>query len=62
MWYKLDKKHNVIPCIVGEYPKRDDTNLDEWSVGNDFIGDVRVSTVFLGLDHRFNERGLPIRR
>ncbi len=28
-------------------------------VGNDKIGEVKVSTVFLGIDHNFNE-GIPI--
>jgi hypothetical protein len=29
-------------------------------VRDSFQGDVRVSTVFLGLDHNFHDRGLPI--
>lgn len=52
MWYKLDKNRNPIPCVPGEYPTRDTTNESEWRVGNDMIGDIQVSTVFLSLDHR----------
>lgn len=59
MWYKLDKNRNPVPCADGEYPKKDVTNENEWRVGNDMIDDVHVSTVFLGLDHRFGE-GEPI--
>lgn len=29
-------------------------------IGEDFIGDVRVSTVFLGLDYRFSSNGPPL--
>lgn len=38
----------------------------EWSatadrqIGDDAVGDVRVSTVFLGLDHNFRSSGDPI--
>lgn len=34
-------------------------HLNGRHVGNDLIGDVRVSTVFLGLDHSFGE-GPPL--
>lgn len=29
-------------------------------VANDKIGDVRISTVFLGIDHRFGDDGPPL--
>ncbi len=29
-------------------------------VAKDDIGEVRVSTIFLGLDHNFNDEGTPI--
>ena len=59
LWYKLDKNHNPVPCNDGEYPKKEQSNEAQWRVGNDMIGDVQVSTVFLGLDHRFGD-GTPI--
>lgn len=58
--YKLDGK-NVVPCS---------DPIEEWGrwfetanrkVAQDMIGDVRVSTVFIGLDHRFlGEEGPPL--
>jgi hypothetical protein len=54
----LDGNHNVIPA----------TDLFEWGqwfesatrrVAEDFVGKVRISTVFLGLNHRYGE-GRPL--
>lgn len=56
--YKLDG-HKVVPC----------DDLIEWAkwygkadrkVAGDKVGDVSVSTVFLGLDHNFTDFGDPI--
>ena len=33
---------------------------DNFRVGDDTVGESRVSTVFLCLDHRFDRRGPPI--
>lgn len=63
-WYKLDDDHNVVPCA----------DLDEWArFYNDYDRVVKqeyvagpdrkayhVSTVFLGLDHRYFDEGPPI--
>lgn len=35
-------------------------NLRNRHVGDDTIGNYRVSTVFLGLDHKFSDRGWPV--
>ena len=54
--------------LVGHEPK-EVSDLLEWGrwfetaerhVGNDKIGNVRVSTVFLGLEHNFGASGPPI--
>jgi hypothetical protein len=57
--YILDEKGEPVPCA----------SLMEWAkwiegggsrrVAEDFVGDVRVSTVFLGLDHSFVD-GPPV--
>ncbi len=57
-WYILDEKHNPfkVDLLTGaralEYTNRhvDVTN----------IGDVRISTVFLGLDHGYGRAGPPL--
>ncbi|WP_439372903.1 hypothetical protein [Bradyrhizobium sp. DASA03120] len=36
------------------------TSLDPWRVAQTYIGDVHISTVFLGLDHRFFGDGPPL--
>ena len=57
--YILDENGQPVPC----------DDLFTWgrwmetakrSVQTDRIGDIRVSTVFLGLDHSFIEGGAPI--
>lgn len=35
-------------------------SLVRWQVGDDHIGDARVSTVWMGLDHRFMGDGPPL--
>lgn len=57
--YILDENRNPVPV---------DT-LEEWAsrferenrhVGHDTIGGMRISTVFLGLDHSFSSEGPPL--
>jgi hypothetical protein len=58
-YYKLDDKHNVIECTRDEYITLfgDDKNR---RVAKTTIGNVEVSTVFLGLDHGFSQHDVPI--
>jgi hypothetical protein len=59
--YIWDKRTNETPAVT----------LDEWGawiqdnsrdkhVGDEFVDKYRVSTVFLGLDHRFGGEGPPL--
>jgi hypothetical protein len=59
MWYTLDKdnkpvKSNIIQC--GEWME-DNPGVE--SVKQEHIGDVYISTVFLGLDHAWNSN-IPV--
>ena len=36
------------------------SDIDPWRVAETNIGDVRISTVFLGLDHSFSGDGPPV--
>lgn len=55
--YILDDDKNPIPASLEEYVKwKLENNIH---VGKDEIGGVRVSTVFLGIDHQFG-KGPPI--
>jgi hypothetical protein len=53
-WYKLNEDHSVEVLPDGEYPKIGDLNGPSKHVGNTFIGDQRISTVFLHFDHGLN--------
>lgn len=56
-WYVLDKDNNIKEATIEEWIEwRDKNNVH---VGDTTIGDYRVSTVFLGLDHSF-DGGLPV--
>lgn len=56
-WYKLvDKK--VVPCAVNEMP---DFSMKARRVALTVINtDIRVSTVFLGIDHSWNDDDVPL--
>jgi len=52
MWYKLDKNNRPIPCKNSvEYIRWESKNPDRKAVKQQHIGNMYISTVFLGLDH-----------
>lgn len=53
-WYKLNEDHSVEVLPDGEYPKLNEFNGPTKHLGNNYIGDQRVSTVFLHFDHGLN--------
>lgn len=55
MWYKLNEDKTVTKLPNGEFPSR-----DNFRIGLDVIGKSEVSTVFLGLDHSFIKKDVPI--
>lgn len=58
MWYKLNADRKPVP--IGRAAVADIFGSDR-RVGDDTVaGDVRVSTVFLGLDHQFDDDGPPL--
>ena len=51
MYYRLDG-HEVVPATRDDFSRQfEDPDLRR--VGSDHVGEVHVSTVFLGLDHAF---------
>ena len=62
MWYSLDKENNPVACVdMGHYMAWVENNQGQTIVKQDSIGDISVSTVFLGLDHSFSTpRNSPI--
>lgn len=55
--YKLDEHHNVIECDAFEAAEYRYSNSVH--VGNDYIDNIRVSTVFLHMDHNW-DGGTPV--
>ena len=55
MWYKLeDKTKSIVPCSSNEYYKWASEDFNRKVVCQETFEDYWVSTVFLGLDHGFN--------
>lgn len=59
-YYTLDQSHRVVPCpdvlTWGRFFENDDMRR----VALTETADWRVSTVFIGLDHRFSGDGPPL--
>lgn len=51
-YYVLDETHRVVPATHTEWAAMFE-DIDSRRVGHDTVGDVSVSTVFLGMDHGF---------
>jgi hypothetical protein len=51
MWYILDNNNKPVPKPVLEAAKWMEKNPEKRIVKQEYIGDIHVSTVFLGLDH-----------
>jgi len=59
MYYKLSG-HEVVPCPMEEWAAEFSNTDKRKIVSTDFEEGVTVSTVFLGMDHRFGGDGPPI--
>ena len=60
LMYILDDQNNPVPCndmrVFGSWFE----DFDQRIVAQDMVGDVKVSTVFLGIDHNFSRNGDPV--
>ena len=56
-YYHLNEDKTVTRLPEGEYPKLGEFNETAKHVGNTFIGEQRISTVFLHFDHGLNFGG-----
>ena len=56
-WGYLDEHNNVVPCSLADLVERhegaDFFESPEHFVADDYYGEMRVSTIFLHLDHNF---------
>lgn len=58
-WYILDDEDKPIRSTIDDYSKWLQENPERKAVKQEHVGDVYISTVFLGLDHSWNE-GKPV--
>ncbi len=59
MWYKLDENNIPIECNIREHIAWLDKNPERKAVKQNDIGNIYVSTVFIGLDHGW-KTGIPV--
>lgn len=57
--YILNEKNEPIPCINRSYWDAYMISVRR-HVANDYINNYRISTIFLGYDHRFVDNGPPL--
>lgn len=57
MYYKLNKDKSISPCNLEEWSVQVEQfhhgNDSLWRVGENFVDEKRISTVFLGIDHGY---------
>jgi ribosomal protein L37E len=51
--YRLDAKGEPMPCTFGQWAVFLDRSRERRVVRQEWVGDIHISTVFLGLDHSF---------
>jgi hypothetical protein len=61
-FYKLDENHEVVPIVGADSVVRWASEYEgkRRVVRQEHVGGIFVSTVFLGLDHRFGGEGPPL--
>ena len=57
--YILDKNHKLIKADLMTWARFFE-DMKNRRVAQDIIGDIKVSTVFLGIDYNFGEKGNPL--
>jgi hypothetical protein len=53
-WYILDENNKPVESKINEYVDWEEANPTKKAVKQENVGDIRISTVFLGLDHAWN--------
>lgn len=59
-WYILNNNNKPIPASITEAADWLEESSDRRTIKRDEIGDILVSTVFLGLDHAWIPGGKPV--
>ena len=58
-WYILDNNHNPVSAPIMEAAQWMDENPNRKIVKQEYVDDIHVSTVFLGLDHSWTGK-IPV--
>ena len=58
MWYILDKDNKPVKSTITEHGEWIEANPEKKAVKQEHVGDIWVSTVFLGLDHAWPKDGI----
>src|SRR5262245_16039881 len=58
-WYILDHEHQPVPVDMMTWAQWF-ARLESRHVADDRIGDIRISTVFMGLDHSYYDDDPPL--
>lgn len=59
-WYILDDDNNPVPSTITEYVEWKEQNEERRIVKQEYIGDIFISTMFLGFNHSFIDNETPI--
>lgn len=60
-YYTLDDNKNVVPCTIEEWGKLYDENRQAKKIVNqEYVDNYFISTIFLGINHSFNEGELTV--
>lgn len=62
MYYKLDENKNAAPCNLWEWAEQCENMRKTRTkhVNCEIINGKRISTIWLGLDHQWEDDGLPL--
>ncbi len=60
-YYKLDENKNAIPCSIDEWAECRNKMIKEKSkhVAQETINDKWISTIWIGIDHQWHDKGQP---
>jgi hypothetical protein len=59
-WYKINDDKTTEQLPEGTYPSYEDCTDENRRVGDNTVNDIRVSTVFIQLDHNWDPDGQPL--
>lgn len=59
-WYILDENNKPLESTIIKYVEWEEANPEKRAVKQEDFGNIRISTVFLGLDHSWRDDRGPL--